>query len=173
MAWVGKALPAPTPAMGWLPPTSSGCPGPIPPGLGYLQGWGTHSSLGSSARASLPSQWRMRNNNKVRTWTVARPCQSSHAAGWKVLNSSTSPSFLAAKLSNPVIQLWMMWVILGGLRLQIKLYKVQRYFALASLSKTRRDDGQRRWLSPLKTISFRAAFSFSCPREKSLCLELL
>ena len=35
--------------MGWLPPTSSGCPGPIQPGLGHLQGWGTHSSLGSSA----------------------------------------------------------------------------------------------------------------------------
>ena len=34
------------PALGWVPPTSSGCPGPIH-GLGHLQGWGTHSSLGS------------------------------------------------------------------------------------------------------------------------------
>jgi len=32
------------PAMGWLPPTSSGCPGPIQPGLGHLQGWSIHSS---------------------------------------------------------------------------------------------------------------------------------
>jgi len=36
-----------------LPPTSSGCPGPHPPCLECLQGWGTHSSLGSSASASL------------------------------------------------------------------------------------------------------------------------
>ena len=27
-----------------MPPTSSGCPGLIQPGLGHLQGWGTHSS---------------------------------------------------------------------------------------------------------------------------------
>jgi len=27
--------------MGWLPPTSSGYPGPIQPGLEHLQGWGT------------------------------------------------------------------------------------------------------------------------------------
>jgi len=35
-----KSHPVPT-AVGWLP-TSSGCPGPIQPGLGHLQGWGTH-----------------------------------------------------------------------------------------------------------------------------------
>jgi len=26
--------------MGWLAPISSGCPGPIQPGLEHLQGWG-------------------------------------------------------------------------------------------------------------------------------------
>jgi len=43
------------------PPPWAGCPhqlrlprGPIQPGHGHLQGWGTHSSLGSSARAPSP-----------------------------------------------------------------------------------------------------------------------
>ena len=46
MAWAGrdlKAHPDPTPTMGWLPPTSSGCSGLhparhwAPPGMGHLQ----------------------------------------------------------------------------------------------------------------------------------------
>jgi len=35
--------PFPPPAVGWVPPSSSGCPGSIH-GLGHLQRWGTHSS---------------------------------------------------------------------------------------------------------------------------------
>ena len=35
-----RAHPAPTPTVGWLLPTSSGCPGLIQPGLEHLQGWG-------------------------------------------------------------------------------------------------------------------------------------
>lgn len=42
--WLGWKAPysphTPTPAVGWLPPNSSGCPGPIQSGLGHLQGWG-------------------------------------------------------------------------------------------------------------------------------------
>ena len=46
MGWVGrdlKAHPAPVPAVGWLPPTRWGCPGPhstwprAPPGMGHAQ----------------------------------------------------------------------------------------------------------------------------------------
>jgi len=40
MVWVEgdlKVHPAPTPAVGWVPPTRSGCPGPIQPGLEHLQ----------------------------------------------------------------------------------------------------------------------------------------
>jgi len=42
----------------WLaaPSPAQAAQGPIQPGLGHLQGWGTHSSLGSSARASPPSE---------------------------------------------------------------------------------------------------------------------
>jgi len=57
MSCVGRDLedhPISTPAMGWLPPTSSGCPEPVQLGLGHFQGWGTHRSLGSTARASPP-----------------------------------------------------------------------------------------------------------------------
>ena len=46
MAEVGgdlKDIPDPSPAMGWVPPTSSAAQGPIH-GLGHLQGWGTHSA---------------------------------------------------------------------------------------------------------------------------------
>ena len=42
--WVGRGLkahPAPTPRHGLVAPTSTGCPGPIQPGLEHLQGWGT------------------------------------------------------------------------------------------------------------------------------------
>ena len=35
--------PFPPPAVGWVPPSSSGCPGSIH-GLGHLQRWGTHIS---------------------------------------------------------------------------------------------------------------------------------
>jgi len=60
MGWVGgdlKAHSVPTPAMDWLPPEPRGvAQGPNQTGLGNLQGWGTHSSLGSSARASPPSE---------------------------------------------------------------------------------------------------------------------
>ena len=41
------AHPVPPPALGWLPPTTSGCPGPIQPGPEHLQGWGIHGPLGS------------------------------------------------------------------------------------------------------------------------------
>ena len=49
MSWVErshKAQSVPTPAVGWLPPTSSGCPGPhpaqpwAPPGMGHPQLYG-------------------------------------------------------------------------------------------------------------------------------------
>ena len=53
---VGPAHPFPTPAVGWLPPTSSGCPGPHPTRPWAPPGMGTHSSMGSCARASLPSE---------------------------------------------------------------------------------------------------------------------
>ena len=45
--WLGgdlKAHTEPNPCHGLGTPTSSGCPGSIQPGLGHLQGWGTHSS---------------------------------------------------------------------------------------------------------------------------------
>jgi len=38
------------------PPPAQAAQSPTPPDLGHLQGWGTHSSLGSTARASLPSE---------------------------------------------------------------------------------------------------------------------
>jgi len=58
-----KAHPAPTlcRAQG-CPPPAEAAQGPIQPGLEYLQGWGTTASLGSCARASLPSQV---NNSKI------------------------------------------------------------------------------------------------------------
>ena len=40
-------------ALAWLPPTSSGCPGPIPPGFEHLQGWGIHSLVAPSFPFSL------------------------------------------------------------------------------------------------------------------------
>jgi len=37
-------------------PPAQAAQGPIHPGLGHLHVWGTHASLGSSARASPPSE---------------------------------------------------------------------------------------------------------------------
>jgi len=54
MAWVGKDFKVHE-AMGWLPPTSSGCSGSIQPGLEHLQGWGTTALWATYARASTPS----------------------------------------------------------------------------------------------------------------------
>lgn len=50
--WVGRELkdhPAPPPAMGWVPPTRSKPRDPIQSSFERLQGWGTHSSPGSSS----------------------------------------------------------------------------------------------------------------------------
>ena len=59
MVWVGsdlKALPVPLPCRGQgCPPSAQAAQGPIQPGLEHLQGWGTHSSLGSCATASPPT----------------------------------------------------------------------------------------------------------------------
>ena len=59
MDWVRRGLkdqlvPTPQPWAG-SHPSAQAAQGPIPPGIERLQGWGTHSSLGSSARASPPS----------------------------------------------------------------------------------------------------------------------
>ena len=43
--------PFPPPAVGWLPPTRSGCPVPIQPGLESLQRWGIHSLSGQPVPA--------------------------------------------------------------------------------------------------------------------------
>ena len=47
--WLGqdgtlKSIQFQPPALGWLPPTSSGCQGPAQRGLGHLQGCDIHSS---------------------------------------------------------------------------------------------------------------------------------
>uniref|UniRef100_A0A8C3PZG4 lysophospholipase n=1 Tax=Chrysolophus pictus TaxID=9089 RepID=A0A8C3PZG4_CHRPC len=56
MAWRDLTAPIPTPAMGWLPP-SSGCPGPIH-GLEHLQGWAP-TALGSSAGTEVVSDMKL------------------------------------------------------------------------------------------------------------------
>jgi len=46
MAWVGRDLKyhtLPSPAAGWLPPAAQDAQGPIQPGLGHPQGWGSGS----------------------------------------------------------------------------------------------------------------------------------
>jgi len=48
------------------PPLEWAAQGPIQPDLEHLQGWGTHSSLGSSVRASLPSEYRI--SSSYLTW---------------------------------------------------------------------------------------------------------
>ena len=60
MGWVGRDLKAhPSQPVPWAvcPPASPGCPGPIPPGLGHLQGWGTHSFLCSWNKNPVIKQW--------------------------------------------------------------------------------------------------------------------
>ena len=56
--WVGRDLKAhslPTAVVRRTPPIDHTAQGPIH-GLGHLQGWGTHTSQGSSAMVSLPSE---------------------------------------------------------------------------------------------------------------------
>jgi len=60
MGWAGrnlKAHPVPTPLL-WAgcPTPAQAAQGPIQLGLAHLQGWSMHSSLGSSARASVPTE---------------------------------------------------------------------------------------------------------------------
>jgi len=56
MAWVGTEHKAhPVPAPDGLPPTISGCPGPIQPGLQHLQVWDTHSFSGQPVPEPLHS----------------------------------------------------------------------------------------------------------------------
>jgi len=43
-------------AVGWLPPRGQAAQDPFQPGPEHLQGWGAHTSLGSSARTSPPSE---------------------------------------------------------------------------------------------------------------------
>ena len=67
MVWVGGDVKdhwAPTPAMGWLPPTSSVCPGPIQPGLEHLQGWGTTALWATCV--NVTTKWK--NLTKYKRW---------------------------------------------------------------------------------------------------------
>ena len=72
--------------------TSSGCPGPIQPGLEHLQGWGTTASLGSSASASPPwvKHCFLTPNLNLPSSFKATPlsCQC-----WKVSEVSLSPAY--------------------------------------------------------------------------------
>jgi len=58
MAWVGRDLKdqVPAPAMGWLPPTSSGCPGPHPTWPWVPLGMGIHSFSGQLCQC-LTTLW--------------------------------------------------------------------------------------------------------------------
>ena len=58
MAWKGSSKPTQPqfPATGRAAPPAQAAQCPIQPGLERLQGWGTTASVGSSARASLPSE---------------------------------------------------------------------------------------------------------------------
>lgn len=57
IGWFGlEGHPVPTPCHGLVATTTLGCPGPIQPGLEHLQRWGIHNSLGSSVKASPPTQ---------------------------------------------------------------------------------------------------------------------
>ena len=59
MVWLEETLKSQPSAMGRAAPTSSGCPGPHPTRSRVPPGMGHHSSLGSSASASPPSEERI------------------------------------------------------------------------------------------------------------------
>lgn len=73
LGWRDLKAPNPTPAVGWLPP-SSGCQGPVR-SLGHLQGWAP-AALGSSGGGSVAPQTLL---SPWQLWRTSSPREVSRA----------------------------------------------------------------------------------------------